>query len=107
MTREEENIRYELRQLTTYRIPLSNTDLVTLKSVERVLNLVFRGHRDLEPKAEHEPKTDILDEIMTEIEQVKSIMNEEIINHDRKDLINFINGINQCLVIIDRYRRKG
>lgn len=50
MTREEENIRYELRQLTTYRIPNSNTDLVALKSVERVLNLVFRGHRDLESK---------------------------------------------------------
>lgn len=35
-----------------------------------------------------------------EIEQVKSVMNEEIIEHDKKDLINFIKGINQCLIIL-------
>lgn len=45
----------------------------------------------------------VLDKIRAEIEQVKSIMNEEIINHDRKDLINFVNGLNQSLVIIDKY----
>jgi len=50
---------------------------------------------------EQEP---ILDKIRTEIEQVKSIMNEEIINNNRKDLINFVNGLNQSLVIIDKYR---
>jgi len=49
---------------------------------------------------EQEP---ILGKIRAEIEQVKSIMNEEIINHDRKDLINFVNGLNQSLVIIDKY----
>ena len=35
-----------------------------------------------------------------EIEQVKSVMNEEIIEHDKKDLITFIKGINQCLIIL-------
>lgn len=46
----------------------------------------------------------ILDKISTEIEQVKSIMNEEIINNNRKDLINFVNGLNQSLMIIDKYK---
>jgi hypothetical protein len=46
----------------------------------------------------------VLDKIRAEIEQVKSIMNEEIINHNRKDLINFINGLNQSLLIIDKYK---
>jgi len=46
----------------------------------------------------------VLDKIMEEIEQVKSIMNEEIINNNRRDLINFVNGLNQSLVIIDKYR---
>ena len=46
----------------------------------------------------------ILDKIKDEIEQVKSIMNEEIIDHNRKDLINFVNGLNQSLVIIDKYK---
>ena len=53
---------------------------------------------------EQEPTSIILDKIRAEIEQVKSIMNEEIINHDRKDLINFINGLNQSLMIIDKYK---
>jgi len=53
---------------------------------------------------EQEP---ILDKIRAEIEQVKSIMNEEIINHDRKDLINFVNGLNQSLVIIDKYKAES
>jgi hypothetical protein len=57
---------------------------------------------DMAVKAlEQEP---VLDKISTEIEQVKSIMNEEIINHNRKDLINFINGLNQSLLIIDKYK---
>ena len=46
----------------------------------------------------------VLDKIKAEIEQVKSIMNDEIINHNRKDLINFINGLNQSLMIIDKYK---
>lgn len=49
----------------------------------------------------------ILDKISIEIEQVKSIMNEEIINHNRKDLINFINGLNQSLLIIDKYNTES
>ena len=53
---------------------------------------------------EQEP---ILDKIRAKIEQVKSIMNEEIINHDRKDLINFVNGLNQSLVIIDKYKAES
>ena len=53
---------------------------------------------------EQEP---VLDKIMAEIEQVKSIMNEEIINHDRKDLINFVNGLIQSLMIIDKYKAES
>ena len=49
----------------------------------------------------------ILDKIRAEIEQVKSIMNEEIINHDSKDLINFVNGLNQSLVIINKYKAES
>lgn len=50
MTREEREIREALEELTTYRMPNTKTDLVSLKAVKRVLNLVFRGSRDLEPK---------------------------------------------------------
>lgn len=50
MAREEREIRETLEELTTYRIPNTKTDLVSLKAVKRVLNLVFRGSRDLEPK---------------------------------------------------------
>lgn len=46
----EQEIRKELDKLTTYRINNSSTDMVTLTSVKRVLNLVFRGCRDAEPK---------------------------------------------------------
>lgn len=44
----EQEIREELNHLSTYRVPNSTTDLVSLKAVERVLNLVFRGCRDKE-----------------------------------------------------------
>lgn len=50
----ERIIREELERLTTYRIPNSKTDLVTLRSVKRVLNLVFRGNRDLELNIEED-----------------------------------------------------
>ena len=46
----------------------------------------------------------VLDKIRDEIEQIKAIMNEEIINNNRKDLINFVNGLNQSLVIVERYK---
>lgn len=49
----------------------------------------------------------VLDKIMEEIEQVKAIMNEEIINNNRKDLINFVNGLNQSLVIVERYKAES
>ena len=54
------------------------------------------------PIPDNVPTVDVLDKIRDEMEQVKSIMNEEIINHDRKDLINFVNGLNQSLVIINK-----
>ena len=60
--------------------------------------------KELKRLKEQEP---ILDKIRAEIEQVKSIMNEEIINHDRKDLINFVNGLNQSLVIINKYKAES
>ena len=47
-----------------------------------------------------------VDRMIDEIEDVKAVMNEEIREHDRKDLINFVNGINQCLVIIEKYRNE-
>lgn len=47
----EQEIREELNRLLTYRVPNSETDLVSRKAVERVLNLVFRGHRDKEPNS--------------------------------------------------------
>ena len=59
--------------------------------------------RELERLCKALDNEDVLDKIRAEIEQVKSIMNEEIINHDRKDLINFVNGLNQSLVIINKY----
>ncbi len=49
-------------------------------------------------------KCEVLDKIRTEIEQIKTIMNEEIINNNRKDLINFVNGLNQSLMVIDKYK---
>lgn len=45
----------------------------------------------------------VLKDIKAEIKLVKAIVNEEIIEHDRKDLINYVNGINQCLCIIDKH----
>lgn len=49
----------------------------------------------------------ILDKIRAEIETVKSIMNDEIINHNRKDLINFVHGLNQSLIVIDKYKTES
>lgn len=49
----------------------------------------------------------ILDKIIAEIEQVRLIMDDEIKNHDRKDLINFVNGLNQSLMIIDKYKAES
>ena len=48
------------------------------------------------------PANSVIEDIKAEIEQVKVIMNEEIIDNNRKDLINFVNGLNQCLNIIDK-----
>lgn len=58
-----------------------------------------------ELKKEFVPRAAV-DKMVEEIESVKAVMNQEIIEHDRKDLINFINGINQCLVIIEKYRNE-
>ena len=56
---------------------------------------------------EQEPTSNVLDKIKAEIEEVKAIMNEEIIKNNRKDLINFVNGLNQSLIIIDKYKLGG
>lgn len=47
-----------------------------------------------------------VDRMVEEIERLKASMNEEITEHDRKDLIDFVNGINACLVIIEKYRNE-
>lgn len=65
---------------------------------------VYEEHKLILELLEQEP---IIDKIMEEIEQVKSIMNEEIINNNRKELINFINGLNQSLVIVERYKAES
>ena len=58
-----------------------------------------------ELKKEFLPKAAV-DKMVEEILSVRAIMNKMIIEEDRKDLINFVNGINQCLVIIDKYRNE-
>lgn len=58
-----------------------------------------------ELKKEFIPKAAV-DKMVEEILSVKAIKNKMIIEEDRKDLINFVNGINQCLVIIDKYRNE-
>ena len=45
--------------------------------------------------------------LIAEIEDVKYIMNEIIKNQGRDDLIVFVNGLNQCLIIIDKYCREN
>lgn len=47
-----------------------------------------------------------VDKMVEEILSVRAVMDQMIIDEDRKDLINFVNGINQCLVIIDKYRNE-
>lgn len=44
----EQEIRENLEKLTTYRIYPIEMDFISLNAVKRVLNLVFRGSRDLE-----------------------------------------------------------
>lgn len=41
-------------------------------------------------------------ETIKAIEECKKIMNEVIINNDRKDLINFVNGLNQACLCIEQ-----
>lgn len=67
----------------------------------------FRQGQERGKQIAQEKVDDVLDKIMEEIEQVKDIMNEEIIDHSRKDLINFVNGLNQSLVIIDKYKAES
>ena len=69
--------------------------------------VITEGVISMLPPVTPKTKTDVLAKIRAEIEQVKSIMNEEIINHDRKDLINFVNGLNQSLAIIDKYKAES
>lgn len=57
-SKREQEIREELNHLSTYRVTNSTTDLVSLKAVERVLNLVFRGYRDKDPKSGSEEYDD-------------------------------------------------
>lgn len=84
---------------------------VAIKALEEQQNpnsirINFVGEKEAEEFNEYlkNQQESILDKIKDEIEQVKSIMNEEIIDHNRKDLINFVNGLNQSLVIIDKYK---
>ena len=73
------------------------------------IRINFVGEEEAEEFKEYlkNQQESVLDKIRNEIEQVKSIMNEEIIDHNRKDLINFVNGLNQSLVIIDKYKAES
>ena len=66
-----------------------------------------RTVQDFADKCRECGREKVLDKIMEEIEQVKSIMNEEIINNNRKDLINFVNGLNQSFVIVEKYKAES
>lgn len=95
----EQEIREELNRLSTYRVPNSNTDLVSRKAVERVLNLVFRGCRD------KEPKTNILDKIRAEIEKV--VWEDVVVSFDGTDEIRIPRlDPDDVLQIIDKYKAK-
>lgn len=61
--------------------------------------VVFESAINNIPPADVIERTEV-DKAIAEIEQVKSVMTEEIMEHDREDLINFVNGINQCLIIL-------
>lgn len=52
------------------------------------------------------------DEFIKVIEDVRKIMDEKIINDNRKDLINFVNGLNQACLCVEQQptieeRQKG
>ena len=76
---------------------------ITKRTIDIILDSITKST----PIPDNVPTVDVLDKIRDEMEQVKSIMNEEIINHDRKDLINFVNGLNQSLVIINKYKAES
>ncbi len=97
MTREELKAHCE-RQVQQFE-RVEKIMPVTLNDWKR-----YEEHKLVLELLEQEP---ILDKIRAEIEQVKSIMNDEIINNNRKDLINFVNGLNQSLVIIDKYKTES
>jgi hypothetical protein len=44
----------------------------------------------------------MLTDLQLEIEENKAAINEEIVYRGRTDLVHFINGINLCLVAIER-----
>lgn len=71
--------------------------------IEEVKNYVEKRIQEL--KKEFITKAAV-DKMIEEIEDVKAVINQEIEENDRKDLINFVNGINQCLVIIEKYRNE-
>ena len=110
---EAEAIGYAIEKLSN-----SDEDCISRKAVLDLVEdmtdqfgvehrVITEGVISMLPPVTPKPKTDVLDKIRAEIEQVKSIMNEEIINHDRKDLINFVNGLNQSLAIIDKYKAES
>ncbi len=90
----------------TLHSPLTKEDWNKLSDaeLENTMSVTFQTPQG---KQARYIKCEVLNKIRAEIEQVKSIMNEEIINHDRKDLINFIKGLNQSLMIIDKYKTES
>lgn len=42
------------------------------------------------------------EETIKAIEEVRKIMDEEIIENNRKDLINFVNGLNQACLCVEQ-----
>ncbi len=90
----------------TLHSPLTKEDWNRISDAElkNTMSVMFQTSQGIRVKY---IKCEVLDKIRAEIETVKSIMNDEIINHNRKDLINFVNGLDQSLMVIDKYKSES
>ncbi len=108
MTKKEHTIA-NLKKLKSFHNGSYGTDIDrAIEALER--SEKFRQKSEVvisQLRADRDRLEDVIEKMKAEIKQVKSIMNEEIINHDRKDLINFVNGLNQSLAIIDTHTKES
>ena len=90
----------------TLHTPLTKEDWNRISDAEHE-NTIYVTFQTPQGRQVKYIKCEVLDRIRAEIETVKSIMNDEIINHNRKDLINFVNSLNQSLMVIDKYKAES